>query len=135
MNWKLASAEMNQDNLMPFVFLLCLYIQKLLSIVKNGIAKILLKNSLPTEKTCQIMTRFPRSVAFLATKMLMKNSMVNIVPYLYRALPPIVTKLEKTLKSVMFSGHDCMFKYPEGEKENVSINHSSHKDCFITYMN
>lgn len=78
MNWKLASAEMNQDNLMPFVFLLCLYIQKLLSIVKNGIAKILLKNSLPTEKTCQVMTRFPRSVAFLATKMLIKNSMVNI---------------------------------------------------------
>lgn len=77
MNWKLAAAEINQDNLILFVFLLHLYIQKLLSIVKNGIAKILLMNSLPTEKTYQVMTRFPRSAAFHATKMLTKNSVMN----------------------------------------------------------
>lgn len=33
--------------------------------------------------------------------------------YLYSALPPIVAKLEKTLKSVMLSGHDWMFRKPK----------------------
>lgn len=77
MNRKLAAAKMNQDNLMLLVFLVHLYSQKLLSTVKNGIAKILLMNSLATEKMYQVMTPFPRSVAFHATKMLTKNSVMN----------------------------------------------------------
>lgn len=33
--------------------------------------------------------------------------------YLYSALPPIVARLEKTLKSVMLSGQDWMFRKPK----------------------
>lgn len=35
------------------------------------------------------------------------------IRYLYNALPPIVARLEKTLRSVMLSGHDWMFRKPE----------------------
>lgn len=35
------------------------------------------------------------------------------VAYLYSALPPMVARLEKTLRSVMFSGQDWMFRNPK----------------------
>lgn len=39
----------------------------------------------------------------------------------------MVTKLENTLKSVMFSGHDCMFKYPGGRTgKHMNTNDFSH---------
>lgn len=41
--------------------------------------------------------------------------------YLYSALPPIVAKLEKTLKSVMLSGQDWMFRKPESGHRHIYI--------------
>lgn len=39
--------------------------------------------------------------------------------YLYSALPPTVAKLEKTLKSVMLSGQDWMFRKPKCEHRHT----------------
>lgn len=36
--------------------------------------------------------------------------------YLYSDLPPMVARLEKTLRSVMFSGQDWMLRKPDREK-------------------
>lgn len=36
--------------------------------------------------------------------------------YLYNALPPMVARLENTLKSVMLSGQDWMFRKPRGDR-------------------
>ena len=41
--------------------------------------------------------------------------------YLYSALPPIVAKLEKTLKSVMLSGQDWMFRKPGNGHRHIYI--------------
>ena len=46
--------------------------------------------------------------------------------YLNRDLPPMVARLEKTLRSVMFSGQDWMFREPYGLKRKahqITINH------------
>lgn len=37
--------------------------------------------------------------------------------HLYKDLPPIVARLEKTPRSVMFSGHDWMLRKPAGLKD------------------
>lgn len=36
--------------------------------------------------------------------------------HLYKDLPPMVARLEKTPRSVMFSGHDWMLRKPAGFK-------------------
>lgn len=44
--------------------------------------------------------------------------------YLYKALPPIVARLEKTLKSVMLSGQDWMFRKPKWGHRHTGYNES-----------
>lgn len=51
--------------------------------------------------------------------------------YLYSVLPPIVAKLENTLKSVMFSGQDWMFKKPKQAQMQKDIRLNSPTTCTI----